>query len=91
MQPESRRFLYAVILAAVTLGSSFLLLGWPWQRSTAATSTVSRHRAYRHGWYYHSYGGGHGGWVGRGFGWGTFGEFGGDGGGFRGGGPGFGK
>lgn len=94
MEPETRRFLYAIVLTGLTLGSTFLFLGWPWARAgtgaTTATTGTRHGRPYARGWYYHRYGGGHGGWVGRGFGWGTFGEFG-SGDGFRGGGPGFGK
>lgn len=89
MEPGTRRFLYALVLSLLTVGSTFLFLGWPWAQSSAAGGLYGR--PYSHGWYYRHYGGGHGGWVGRGFGWGTFGEFDSDNDGFRGGGPGFGK
>jgi hypothetical protein len=92
MDPDTRRFLYVIVLAGLTLGSSFLFLGWPWARASTRSATgMHSSRPYAHGWYYRRYGGGHGGWVGRGFNWGTFGGLGSGGDLFRGGGPGFGK
>ncbi len=91
---QGRPITYAIVLIGVTVLSTVLLLGVPWagEPTAATTGSPTHHHGYRsHGWYYSHYGGGHGGWMGRGFGWGSFGEFGSDDGGFRSGGPGFGK
>lgn len=82
-----RYFLYAFVLMLVVAGTTFLILGAP-VRPNAAGARSSYHPHY---WAYRHYGGGHGGWMGRSFGWGTFGEFERDDDGFSGGGPGYGK
>jgi hypothetical protein len=82
MADGTGRILFAWVLALMMLFSTGLVLGLPGRSSSSPGSSGTR------GWGYPYFGGGHGGWVGRGFGWGSFGEW--DD-GFRGGGPGSGK
>jgi hypothetical protein len=77
------RILFAWALALLMLGATWLVLGFP----GAGRSASRGYGAPR--WYYPYFGGGHGGWFGRGFEWGSFGQLGDDD--FRGGGPGSGK
>jgi hypothetical protein len=77
------RILFAWALAIMLLGATWLVMGFP-GRGSRSTPGSGAHR-----WHYPYFGGGHGGWFGRGFEWGSFGQLGGDD--FRGGGPGFGK
>jgi hypothetical protein len=86
MENGGGRILFGWLLAILMLGSSWMVLGFPWQPAAPSPSTPTGARR----WHYPYFGGGHGGWIGRGFGWGSFGELGG-GDGFRGGGPGAGK
>jgi hypothetical protein len=80
---SGERILFGWLVAILMLGSTWLVLGWPGRRASSTGSSTSR------GWRYHYFGGGHGGWIGRGFEWGSFGQLGDDD--FRGGGPGSGK
>jgi hypothetical protein len=76
--------LFVWALAILMLGTTWLVLGFPGSRGPARASATGAR------WHYPYFGGGHGGWFGRGFEWGSFGQLGDDD-GFMGGGPGSGK